>query len=289
MSNERLYSTRELSQLWNVSETTIKRWTLTKGLSCIKTPGGHRRFGLGDIIKFQGTRGFQASGLLQGVDAGFSEPEIWINAKNFNEIRRFILLLALHNRIADLLGFFNRLYIRGISLAEFYDEILVKLEGKVISDGSDLNLKGYRLNLVRSNLRAALHFFFLSLESGRPNGRTALCVSPVPDAGLPLQIMSCIYREEGWECLALREPCNLKMMRECVKNEPVNLLSVWLPVDYKVDPEMEQREKLVKFLQHYRIPVVVIQKQTHSRILKEYYSERSVRTFSQFQSFIKSL
>lgn len=289
MSSERLYSTRELAQLWNVSETTIKRWSLSKGLSCLKTPGGHRRFSLNDIIEFQGRRGFEASGLLQGADSDFSELEIWINTKNFQEIRKFILTMALHNQIDEITEFLNRLYLRGVSLADFYDEILIELAEKDAVDNLDIDLKGYRLNLVRSNLRTAFHFFFLSLEPGKQNGRTALCVSPVLNSGIPLQLMSCVFREQGWECLTLREPCDLRMMNECVKKEPVNLLAVWVPVDFEGAAEIEQREKLIKFLTRYRIPVIVVQKKPHSQVLKQYYSEKSIGTFSQFQKYVKSI
>ena len=289
MSSERLYSTRELSQLWNVSETTIKRWTLLKGLNCLKTPGGHRRFSLNDIIAFQGTRGFEASGLLQGDDSGFSDLEIWINTKNFLEIRKLIITLALHNRIAEITEFLNRLYLRGVSLADFYDEILIELVEKGAEENPDMDLKGYSLNLVRSNLRTALHFFYLSLKPGKKNGRTALCISPAPNADIPLQLMSCVFREKGWECLTLREPCDLRMMNECLKKEPVNFLSVWAPLDYEPKSEIKHRESLVKFLTRYRIPVVVVQKKPHSSVLRKYYSGRSIVTFSQFQKYVKFL
>ena len=202
---------------------------MSKGLKCLKTPGGHRRFGLNDIIEFQGRRGFEASGLLQGADSCFSELEIWINTKNFQEIRKFVLTMALHNQIDEITEFLNRLYLRGVSLADFYDEILMDLAETDSPGNSDIELKSYRLNLVRSNLRIALHFFYLSLEPGKHKGRTALCVSPVLNAGIPLQLMSCVFREQGWECLTLREPCDLRMMNECVKKEPVNLLAIWVP------------------------------------------------------------
>lgn len=289
MSSERLYSTRELAQLWNVSETTIKRWSSSKELSCLKTPGGHRRFSLNDIIKFQGTRGFEASGLLQRADSGFSDLEIWINTKNFLEIRKLIFTLALHNQIDEITEFLNRLYLRGVSLADFYDEILIELVEKGDEENPDIDLKGYSLNLVRSNLRTALHFFYLTLEPGKKNGRTALCASPASNADIPLQLMSCVFREKGWECLTLREPCDLRMMNECVKKEPVNFLSVWVPQDHEADPEIKHRESLVKFLTRYRIPVVVVQKKPHSRVLQKYYSGRSILTFRQFQKYAKFL
>jgi len=289
MARERLYSTRELSQLWNVSQTTIKRWTLTKGLKCRKTPGGHRRFRLNDIVAFQGRRGFEASGILMGASSEFTELEIWINTKDFKEIRKFIYTLALNNRVIEMVDAFNRLYLRGVTLADFYEEIIQDLEDDQPEENTEVDLKGYRLNLVRSNLSSAFHLFYKGLEPKKQNGRTALLVSPTPNCGVALQLMACVFRERGWECLNLREPCNLKMTRECVKKEPISLLAFWIPCNYEVHPEAKERGKLLKFLDRYRIPVVVVQRKPHSRDLKKFYKNREIKTFRQFQWYVKTL
>lgn len=47
------YSTKELAQMWDVSESTIKRWADAGMLKCRKTIGGHRKFELEDIVEFQ--------------------------------------------------------------------------------------------------------------------------------------------------------------------------------------------------------------------------------------------
>jgi excisionase family DNA binding protein len=47
------YSTKELAKMWDVSESTIKRWSDAGMLRCRKTIGGHRKFELEDVIEFQ--------------------------------------------------------------------------------------------------------------------------------------------------------------------------------------------------------------------------------------------
>ena len=49
----KLFSTTELARMWNVSESTIKRWCDAGDLKCVKTPGGHRRFNLEAISRFR--------------------------------------------------------------------------------------------------------------------------------------------------------------------------------------------------------------------------------------------
>lgn len=46
------YSTAELAQMLEVNESTIKRWSDSGYLECIKTKGGHRRFPIRAVLKF---------------------------------------------------------------------------------------------------------------------------------------------------------------------------------------------------------------------------------------------
>src|SRR2546423_349712 len=38
------FSTKELAEMWDVSESTVKRWADAGALRCRKTVGGHRKF-----------------------------------------------------------------------------------------------------------------------------------------------------------------------------------------------------------------------------------------------------
>ncbi len=46
---ERFYTTAELARICGVSISTIKRWTDSGLLRCVRTPGGHRKFRLQDV------------------------------------------------------------------------------------------------------------------------------------------------------------------------------------------------------------------------------------------------
>jgi excisionase family DNA binding protein len=47
---------REASSFLGVSETTLRRWTDDGMVSTFRTPGGHRRFRLHDLIFFRDER-----------------------------------------------------------------------------------------------------------------------------------------------------------------------------------------------------------------------------------------
>lgn len=54
-------TTRQLARLWRVSEATIKRWADAGHLRPNRTLGGHRRFSLEEVARFQTERGLTVS------------------------------------------------------------------------------------------------------------------------------------------------------------------------------------------------------------------------------------
>jgi len=48
---DRFYSTADLARVCGVSISTIKRWTDTGFLRCVRTPGGHRRYRVQDVAE----------------------------------------------------------------------------------------------------------------------------------------------------------------------------------------------------------------------------------------------
>ena len=50
-------TTRQLARRWHVSEATIKRWADAGRLHPARTLGGHRRFALSEVLRFQNAHG----------------------------------------------------------------------------------------------------------------------------------------------------------------------------------------------------------------------------------------
>jgi excisionase family DNA binding protein len=59
-SPAKFLTTRQLASLWLVSEATVKRWADTGQLKSARTAGGHRRFPLSEVLRFQAERGLGA-------------------------------------------------------------------------------------------------------------------------------------------------------------------------------------------------------------------------------------
>ncbi len=46
------YSTAELAEMFDVNESTVKRWSDQGHIECVKTKGGHRRFPIRSVLRF---------------------------------------------------------------------------------------------------------------------------------------------------------------------------------------------------------------------------------------------
>lgn len=74
--NTNFLTTRQLARMWQVSEATVKRWADAGRLHPSRTLGGHRRFALKEVLRFQNEQGLDVSRVaLRGVSEGVAEPK----------------------------------------------------------------------------------------------------------------------------------------------------------------------------------------------------------------------
>ncbi len=276
----RTYTTRELAQIWNVSESTVKRWADSGELGCERTPGGHRRFSLRHIHEFQKSRGFEATGLLLAPEWEDPEVEESVNRKNFEKVREQILYLATANQRARIEELLERLYLRGIAVCELYDDILVPcgLISQERVERGEITIGQGRL--INNNIEEAMYTIFPKMTRRRSNGKMGLCANPDTKAGLTLNAISRILESEGWEALNLGNHVSFGVMAEMVKIEPVNLVCVTTN-GYGVRPEdAPELARLSQVTQEYRIPVA---------LLGEGFSDPSFRLNVAESQFFQSL
>ena len=288
MTIKRTFSTRELAQMWNVSESTIKRWADSGDLSCYRTPGGHRKFHLENISDFQQRRGFEATGFL--TTERWEEPEIEesLNRKRFEKVRHLILYLATQNqrkRVKDLL---ERLYIRGMGIVDLYDEVLIPVvqDGEKALGQGELSLGQERL--LKNNLDEAVSLLFPQLICRRQSGKTGLCAAPDGFCEIPVNAISRILETEGWDCLNLGGNIPFDAMAEMVEREPVNLVCVVCS-----DPASLTRDDFVALTEaagSYRIPVVLTGSGfVDLKVREEFPHDEYFSDYRSFRSYVSHL
>ncbi|MFQ5741177.1 MAG: helix-turn-helix domain-containing protein [Acidobacteriota bacterium] len=251
------YSTRQLAQMWNVSESTVKRWADSGDLHCRRTPGGHRRFTLQDIHTFQLKRGFEANGLLANESWEDPDVEVSVNQRNFAKVCDQVFYLASRNQRLQIKELLERLYLRGVELVQLYDDVLMPVLRKTRAALNRRELvKGHDC-LVGNNLEESMSYLFPEIIRRRPNGRMVLCAAPDSGKALLVNAISRILEVEGWESLNLGHNVSFSVMAEIVRLEPVSLVCVVSERKSQQAVENNQVSPLSGTAAEYRIPVLL--------------------------------
>jgi excisionase family DNA binding protein len=121
-----ILATVDVARLFNVTETTVKRWADDGTLRCHKTPGGHRKFPMRNIVEFAERNKFEPVGVLvlpKQDDLGAS-IQMAILGRDFPALVKAFVEKALSPNRTDLYLFFSYLYEHRIALWEIYDNVL---------------------------------------------------------------------------------------------------------------------------------------------------------------------
>jgi excisionase family DNA binding protein len=87
-------STGDVAEVLGVSEATVKRWADAGTLSCIRTPGGHRKFRLRDIAMHLASRRRQAGSPSEPVADSDREVDDLVSALLVGDVEKTIGSIA---------------------------------------------------------------------------------------------------------------------------------------------------------------------------------------------------
>lgn len=121
-----ILSTADVARLFNVTETTVKRWADEGTLKCQKTPGGHRKYEMKHVVDFADKNNFDPVGTLSLVnDTKFdTRIQVGIISRNFATLADEFVTRALSRDRTDLFMFLSYLYEHRVSLWDIYDLVL---------------------------------------------------------------------------------------------------------------------------------------------------------------------
>jgi excisionase family DNA binding protein len=131
---DRLYTTADLARVCGVSISTIKRWTDSGVLRCVRTPGGHRKFRVQDVA--QAAR--QLGTTLAQADASAPDELALLLAQSSRETlcQRARLLLERGDANA-LLHFGLDLHRHGMRLSAAAQRVLHRAYAEIAAAGPE--------------------------------------------------------------------------------------------------------------------------------------------------------
>lgn len=169
-----VFSTAEVAELLAVNDSTVKRWSDSGSLECIRTMGKHRRFSLASIMKFVQENDIQMPELASRI---FKSPELHAQliVGNNNPLIEELRIAAMNGDVdrcltalrigltskPGLLGFFSRVVFPPlVRMGKDWEAGLVSVDQEHLASGA---------------LREALVLLQSDLHYKEPNGLTAVC------------------------------------------------------------------------------------------------------------------
>lgn len=169
-------STREVAAMLSVTETTVKRWTDSKRLKCIKTLGGHRKYVLKDIEDFAGKNNIPISGVTAPLSKEqFKKAGYALFSKNMDGVIEVVLEEALQGDRDGLFELFIYLTKNRVRFVNLIDEIIQPALEKIGFMWEKNQLSVGDEHLASDTIKTALSRLFVHLPRQKKKNIKVVC------------------------------------------------------------------------------------------------------------------
>jgi excisionase family DNA binding protein len=192
------YSTAEVADLLSINDSTVKRWSDSGGLECIRTPGKHRRFALSAVMKFVQENKLQMPELSARI---FDRPEL--NAQlivgNTDPLLDEIRTASIEGDMERVLVALRIGLTSNLDLLDFFLAILLPPFEGINSDRLKGLLPIEDERLASRTLKHALIRIQSEIHRREPIGLVAVCACAEGESNeLMLDCVSQYLTAQGW-------------------------------------------------------------------------------------------
>ena len=192
-------TTQEVARLCRVSDATVKRWEDAGLLKSERTSGGHRRFRVEEIVRFQREQGL---GLKQ-CHGDESVTMAAVRRRGDRHLSESECLQALLSGCEEAaVNMFINAYLKGKSLTEIFDSLICPAMRQI----GELWLTG-EISITQEHLAtraavSALHKLRHIIPVPRMTDKLAMCCAVEGDFHeLPTHLAQMTIENEGWEVM----------------------------------------------------------------------------------------
>jgi len=196
-----ILSTADVARLFNVTETTVKRWANDGMLKCMKTPGGHRKYEMKHVVEFaQRVQLEPACALsLSDQDALAQTIQVAILTRDFAALQRVFIEKALSPDKCDLFLLFSYLYQHQIELWEIYDLIIAPGMMEIGERWARGDVKICQEHRASYETLDALAKLQAQIHVKPATGLSVVCACPGNELHeIGLRCAASLFESEGW-------------------------------------------------------------------------------------------
>ncbi len=249
-----LLSTQEVAVMLNVAETTIKRWADESVLQCVRTPGGHRKFPLKDVLRFAETNGYIVSGSQPPPmsQRHMDQLQIGVQTQNYAKIAAVLKEEAMQSDREGLTMLLLYLFKQHIPLPVVLDRVIVPSFEEIGLEWEKGGLGVDQEHTASHAIAEALVRTASELHRKEPNKKSALCACPEGELHeLGLQGLAYSLECEGWKVYYLGGNTPIESVSSVVRAERPELVCLSLTFVKHRGELVEKLRKLASSVHAY--------------------------------------
>ncbi|GAB4177983.1 MAG: excisionase family DNA-binding protein [Calditrichia bacterium] len=198
------FNSVEAAEILGVNVSTIKRWTESGKLKCIKTAGGHRKFlmeHLIDFVEHHKKKADQVS-IFPIESAKDVELSFHVVKRNYPYLIQYTLDNAFEGNRHNIQVVLNGLYLAQVPLHEMYDQLLSPVLVKVGELWADGTMSISMEHLATQAIKDAIIQLQGILNIPSEKTGTALCLNMSGELhDIPLKMIDHILEVRGYKTL----------------------------------------------------------------------------------------
>ena len=197
-----ILSTSDVARLFNVTETTVKRWADVGTMKCQKTPGGHRKFEIRNVVEFAEQNHFDPVGALEipGDEDMGSKTQVAVLGRQFPVLVAAYLRKALVLEESGLFPFLSYLYQHCIQLWEIHDLVIRPAMHEIGDRWSRGEIGIDQEHRASYETLEALAMLQLQIRIKPSSGHSVICATLGDELHeIGLRCAHYLFESEGWD------------------------------------------------------------------------------------------
>ena len=226
LSVKATYSTADLAKLFDVNESTVKRWSDTGDLECVKTRGGHRRFSVGSVLRFVHQHKFSAP-LLSAEGIKNENLRVHVIAGNIHKLAPDLKEEILAGNVNGALNIVRTAFAAKPSFLEVCSTVVFPPLCEIGDEWHAKTISIVQEHVATNTVKEALTLFQSEIHHKGPNGLKALCACSEGDLhDIAIRCVGYYLETEGWHVTFLGQSTPSKSVANAIRTHKPDLVAL---------------------------------------------------------------
>ena len=218
MTNKKYLNTKQVGNLFDVNESTVRRWATSGKIECISSAGGHRKFSYQNVMNFANTQGLK----INSSEIPYNVNRKTVISDSVNHVFK--------NDAKSLELIFVQLFLDGTPLTDLMDnyveKILVEIQNKL--DKKEVSIA--EEHIARKIVSKALNNFKLTVsDSSLENKENILCLNlenDIPD--LPIDMIQILLENKNYNVHNCGANTSIKDIKKLLSTKKYKAIFIYL-------------------------------------------------------------